>query len=121
MYSEGKRNTARILGFLAILLFVCQPARAQRVLRLPIPVSEFGQGPISFMRAPYTVRAASLSSPYGFTPAQIRHAYGFDLVQNQAAGQVIGIVGAYDDPNIEADLGVFSRQFNLPACTSANG
>ncbi|HYL82651.1 MAG TPA: S8 family serine peptidase, partial [Candidatus Angelobacter sp.] len=121
MFSEGKRNTARILGILAIILFICQPARAQRVLRLPIPVSEFGQDPISFMRAPYTVRAATLNSPYGLTPAQVRHAYGFDLVQNQGAGQVIGIVDAYDDPNIEADLGVFSRQFNLPACTSANG
>jgi subtilase family serine protease len=121
MFSEGKHNSARIFGFLAIILFICQPAHAQRVLRLPIPVSEFGQDPISFMRAPYTVRAAMMTSPYGFTPAQIRHAYGFDLVQNQGAGQVIGIVDAYDDPNIEADLGVFSRQFNLPACTSANG
>lgn len=121
MFSEGKRTFARIFGFLAIILFVCQPAGAQRVLRLPIPVSEFGEDPISFMRAPYTVRAADLSSPYGFTPAQIRHAYGFDLVENKGAGQIIGIVDAYDDPNIEADLGVFDRQFNLPACTSANG
>jgi subtilase family serine protease len=121
MFSEGKRNSARIFGFLAILFFICQSARAQRVLRLPIPVSEFGHDPISFMRAPYTVRAANLSSPFGFMPSQIRHAYGFDLVQNQGAGQIIGIVDAYDDPNIEADLGVFSRQFNLPSCTSANG
>jgi subtilase family serine protease len=121
MFSEGKHNFARIFGFLAIILFVSPPARAQRVLRLPIPITEFDQDPISFMRAPYTVRAAALSSPYGFTPAQIRHAYGFDAVQNKGAGQIIGIVDAYEDPNIEADLGVFSRQFNLPACTSANG
>lgn len=121
MFPECKHSFARIFGFLAIILFVCQPARAQRVLRLPIPVSEFGDDPISFMRAPYTVHVAALSSPYGFTPAQIRHAYGFDLVQNQGAGQIIGIVDAYDDPNIEADLGVFSSKFGLPACTSANG
>ncbi len=32
----------------------------------------------------------------------------------------IAIVGAYNDPNIEADLGVFDAQFNLPACTIKN-
>src|ERR1019366_7589210 len=56
-----------------------------------------------------------------FTPAQVRHAYGFDQVTNQGAGQTIGIVDAYDDPNAESDLGVFSAQFGLPACTSSNG
>ena len=28
---------------------------------------------------------------------------------------------AYDDANAENDLAVFSKQFNLPACTSSNG
>ena len=28
---------------------------------------------------------------------------------------------AYDDPNAEADLGVYRSQFGLPACTTANG
>ena len=28
---------------------------------------------------------------------------------------------AYDDPNIESDLGVYSAQFGLPSCTTANG
>jgi subtilase family serine protease len=30
-------------------------------------------------------------------------------------------VDAYDDPNAEADLGVYRSQFGLPACTTANG
>jgi subtilase family serine protease len=30
-------------------------------------------------------------------------------------------VDAYDDPTAENDLGVFSSQFGLPACTTANG
>jgi hypothetical protein len=34
---------------------------------------------------------------------------------------VIGIVDAYDAPNIESDLGVFNRQFDLPICSSSNG
>ena len=31
------------------------------------------------------------------------------------------IVDAFDDPRAESDLGVFSSQFGLPACTTANG
>jgi len=50
----------------------------------------------------------------------MRHAYGFDQIGNQGSGQVIGIVDAYDDPNIESDLGVFNRQFGLPVCSSSN-
>jgi subtilase family serine protease len=60
-------------------------------------------------------------TPVGYTPAQIRHAYGIDLISNQGEGQVIGIVDGYDYPNAEADLGVFTSTYNLPACTQANG
>jgi len=63
----------------------------------------------------------SSSTPTGIFPSQMLQAYGFNLISNQGAGQTVGIVDAYDDPNIEADLGVFSTQFSLPACTTANG
>jgi subtilase family serine protease len=63
---------------------------------------------------------ALLVGPSGFSPAQIKQAYGFPANQ-QGAGQVIAIVDAFDDPNIEADLATFSTQFGLPACTTANG
>jgi kumamolisin len=33
----------------------------------------------------------------------------------------IALVDAYDDPTAETDLAVFSNQFGLPACTTANG
>ncbi len=59
--------------------------------------------------------------PVGYTPAQIRHAYGVDQLTNQGEGQIIGIVDGYDYPNAEADLGVFTSTFGLPACTVANG
>jgi subtilase family serine protease len=61
------------------------------------------------------------STPKGYTPAQIRHAYGVDQLTNQGQGQIIGIVDGYDYPNAEADLAVFDAQFDLPACTIANG
>jgi len=52
---------------------------------------------------------------------QARRAYGFDQLSNAGAGQTIGIVDAYDDPNIESDFAVFNSTFGLPSCTTANG
>ncbi|MGC9948633.1 MAG: S53 family peptidase [Bryobacteraceae bacterium] len=60
-------------------------------------------------------------TPTGYTPQQMQHAYGVDQIANQGAGQIIGIVDGYDYPSVESDLGVFTTQFNLPACTIANG
>jgi uncharacterized delta-60 repeat protein len=45
------------------------------------------------------------------TPAQIRTAYGLNLVPLDGAGQTIAIVDAYDDPTIASDLDTFDRQF----------
>lgn len=77
--------------------------------------------PDGYARPPIHVRGNATTSPTGLTPTQIRHAYGFDQISNQGAGQVIGIVDAYDDPNIESDLAVFNNTFGLPACTTSNG
>jgi subtilase family serine protease len=55
-----------------------------------------------------------------FTPAQIKHAYGFDAISlpnGQAAdgsGQTIAVVGAYDAPNIATDVQTFDAQYGLP-------
>lgn len=57
----------------------------------------------------------------GLTPAQVSHAYGFNRISSQGKGQVIALVNAYDNPNIEADLAVFNKHFGLPACTTRNG
>jgi subtilase family serine protease len=35
--------------------------------------------------------------------------------------QTIAIVDAYQDPNIESDLGVYDMQYGLPPCTQTNG
>ena len=51
----------------------------------------------------------------GYTPAQIRHAYGIDQLSETGAGQTIAIVDAYDDPSIASDLNAFDQQFGLPA------
>jgi subtilase family serine protease len=58
--------------------------------------------------------------PTGFTPAQIRHAYGLDAVSfggtpADGRGTTIAIVTAYDSPNIAADLATFNATFGIPA------
>src|SRR6476646_7933854 len=61
------------------------------------------------------------AAPTGLAPATIKSAYSFPTASTAGAGKTIAIVDAYDDPTIESDLGVFSRQYGLPACTTANG
>jgi hypothetical protein len=60
-------------------------------------------------------------TPVGYTPTEIRHAYGFDQVAfndgaivGDGSGQTIGIVDAYGAPTLASDLRTFDRTFNLP-------
>jgi subtilase family serine protease len=125
MKSEVTQNFLRSMLLVAAATIVGQPVLAQQPVFLHVAASENGSDPIAFMRPQYYRHgsAANLSSPptSAFTPTQIRHAYGFDKVTNQGAGQTIGIVDAYDDANAETDLAVFSKKFGLPACSTANG
>jgi len=70
---------------------------------------------------PLRVRPGVSVSPTGLDPSTIKSAYSFSTNPSAGAGQTIAIVDAYDDPKAEADLGVFSTYFGLPACTTANG
>lgn len=58
--------------------------------------------------------------PQGLNPADLQSAYNLPS-SSVGSGQTVAIVDAYDDPNAEADLGVYRAQFGLPACTTANG
>jgi subtilase family serine protease len=63
--------------------------------------------------------AASAPAPGSYGPAQFHT--GYSLPTSAPSAQTIAIVDAYDDPNIESDLGVYDSYYGLPACTSANG
>jgi hypothetical protein len=68
----------------------------------------------------------------GYTPAQMRHAYGFDQIRLPAGqtfddagrGQTIAIIDPLNDPYITADVRTFDQTFNIggaahdPASTS---
>jgi subtilase family serine protease len=65
-------------------------------------------------------------TPVGLTPAEVRHAYGFDAIpalagnyNSAGAGQAIAVVMAGHDPNIAPDLNVFSSQFGLPGVVTS--
>jgi subtilase family serine protease len=84
---------------------------------------------ISAVPAAHVLPAVTNTSPVGFNPTQIRHAYGFDhiafsngAVKGDGSGQTIAIVDAYGDPNILADLQTFDRSFGLndPKFTKVN-
>jgi subtilase family serine protease len=59
-------------------------------------------------------RAGIVTAGAPYAPAQARHAYGFDQVNLNGAGQTIAVIDAYDDPNIGNDLAAFDRRFGLP-------
>lgn len=59
--------------------------------------------------------------PPGLNPNQLRNAYGFNKITNQGEGQLIGIIVAAGQPNMENDLAVFSSTYGLPPCSQANG
>jgi hypothetical protein len=77
--------------------------------------------------------AAVSSSIKGYTPAQIRKAYGFDQIKlangvtADGAGQTIAIVTAYNDPKILSDVHTFdvamglTDNFTLSAVSQTGG
>jgi len=100
----------RLLGIVsACLLLAAMPASA----------SAASAG--DWAQPTFRVRPLVTTSPTGLSPATIKAAYGFSTSMSAGSGQTIAIVDAYNDPTAESDLGVFSTQFGLPACTTANG
>lgn len=83
--------------------------------------------PAALVEAMEPRRLLTVSLPFnpatdGYTPAQIRKAYGFDqatfangTIPADGRGQTIAIVDAFDSPSIKSDLSVFDAQFGLPA------
>ncbi len=73
------------------------------------------------MNAAHAIRPANAAAEgaFGLRPQDLHSAY--KLPVSAPSQQTIALVDAYDDPNAEADLAVYDREFGLPECTSANG
>ncbi|MGA3006901.1 MAG: choice-of-anchor tandem repeat GloVer-containing protein [Opitutaceae bacterium] len=88
--------------------------RADDVRNEIVPVGHTMSPPIH-----YSVGTFDFSSPTGngFTPAQVRHAYGYDQLASTGSGQTIAIVDAYGSPTIQSDLNTFCAAFGLTSTT----
>jgi subtilase family serine protease len=64
-----------------------------------------------------------VTAPQGYGPVQLRAAYGIGALAltNPTTTQTVGIVDAYNDPNLAGDLAVYRSHYGLPACTTASG
>ncbi len=94
---------------------------ALSALALALPGSVLAAPVEHYAQPMFHVRPNASASPTGLAPAAIKSAYSFTTSSTAGAGMTIGVVDAYNDPTAEADLGVFSSQYGLPACTTANG
>ncbi len=56
----------------------------------------------------------------GYTPAQIRAAYGLNKVKLNGAGVTVAIVDAFASPTLQADGNAYAKHYHLPKLTSAN-
>ncbi|HUC01425.1 MAG TPA: S53 family peptidase [Candidatus Paceibacterota bacterium] len=105
-------TTKKPSAVLAVLLAAASALVPVGAARAAYRFSDF-QG-----KPPVHVYRSAEKAPSGVTPAEIKKIY--DLPATGGKG-TIALIDAYDDPNAESDLAVFDKQFNLPACTTANG
>ncbi len=87
---------------------------------LSLTIAEHAASDIVAYPVPNGIAPLSSAGPTGYTPAQIRQAYGFDkitfnngTVVGDGSGTTIAIVDAYDDPRIANDLHQFDLKFGL--------
>jgi subtilase family serine protease len=118
---RGFRAVAVVLGICGTLAFAAagEGANANANYRAVCPATPDGAHCHALVVTDAEGNPNATSGPTGYGPAQFHGAYGLPATASTA--QTIAIVDAYDDPNIESDLGVYDQQFGLPACTTANG
>jgi subtilase family serine protease len=56
----------------------------------------------------------------GYTPQQVRTAYGADLVKETGKGVTVGVVDLYGSPTIVEDANRYSKNHGLPLLTAKN-
>jgi subtilase family serine protease len=67
-----------------------------------------------------TTTTTSPQAHSGYGPLDLQSAYNLPSA-TAGVGQTVAIVDAFDDPNAEADLGVYRSFYGLSPCTTANG
>ena len=73
---------------------------------------------LSTRPAPYAGKLPWLGC--GYTPQQVRAAYGMNKVQMDGSGVTVAIVDAFASPTLMADGNAYAKNHSLPQLTSAN-
>ena len=94
--------------FFTLTVSVAALAESRRVFEHK-PVRGYARPPLLVNITPFVGTS--------YNPAQIRHAYGVDLLTADGTGQKIAIVDAYGNKSIQTDLDTFCTQFGLPKGT----
>ena len=103
----------------AVLVALLAAASAFVPVLFPVGVANAAYRFSDFQgKPPVHIYRSAEKAPSGVTPAEIKKIY--DLPATGGKG-TIALIDAYDDPNMESDLAAFDKQYNLPACTTANG
>jgi PKD repeat protein len=99
----------------------CGPATPRHATCFALVRSPVRPGVSATGARPYLSNdGASFSGPSeGLAPQQLASAYGYDPTSG-GSGQTVAIVDAFDDPNIEGDLGAFDAEYGISPCTQAN-
>ncbi len=89
---------------------------------LPSPYCDHYAGDLeatlSTRPAPYNGKLPWLGC--GYTPQQVRAAYGLNKVKMDGTGVTVAIVDAFASPTLMADGNAYAKNHNLPPLTSAN-
>src|SRR5674476_667299 len=100
--------------FSAALLLACASASTAQIVSVGGPHRPGEARPPLYLKLSPS-STTSTAPPY--TPAQVRHAYGFDGVSATGAGQTIAIVDAHGSSSLQNDFNKFCTQFSLPPAT----
>jgi hypothetical protein len=107
IYKVKNKRLSKLFGLLIVLVFIfCYFPEFASNAMANSPTETWVAQPLHI--TPF----AGSSSPQGYTPNQIRTAYG--LPSSGGAGATIAIINAYQTPTIWSDLGNFSARYNLP-------
>lgn len=99
--------------------FEMLPSGLERVC--PLTAKPLQMRCFAYVRPAIQNPGASVQPDQGFyDPAQLISAYKLPS-SYKGVGQTVAVVDAYDDPNAEADLGVYRSTYGLKPCTTANG
>ena len=101
------------MKLLTLLALFSLPLNMIHLPFLPQPIDHFSAHPPFHLK-----HLATTSTPSGLSPQQVKLAYN---LPRQGGQGTIAIIDVFDSPMVESDLQTFSRQYNLPGCTTENG